>query len=200
MKPTLLCEGMVVATLVTPLGSGSVSQQVDGLEVLAGEGVRGDGHTGPTRLSDVRETVLKEIEVGKEVPIANTRQFSAISEKDLMAISGEMGVPGVIPYGMLGENLVISGIPNLTSLPPGALLTFSHGRNNRKAVLAVWGENLPCNGPGQNIVQHFSKPGQEPFKPDMSFPKAAIGKRGVVGFVYCSGKIKPGDVVRAWRP
>lgn len=199
MKPTLVCEGVVEATLITPLGSGSVSQQVDGLEVLAGEGVRGDGHTGPTRLSDVRETVLKEIEVGKEVPISNMRQFSAISARDLAAISGEMGVPGMIPYGMLGENLVISGIPNLTSLSPGTLLTFSQGRNNRKAVLAVWGENLPCNGPGQNIVNHFSDPGQEPFRPATSFPRAAIGKRGIVGPVYCSGKIKPGDVVRAWR-
>lgn len=199
MKSDLICEGVVKATLVAPFGGGSTSQEVDELEVLVGEGVRGDRHGG-TRLSDVRETLLKEIGVGKEVPIANVRQFSAISSTDLMTIGGGMDTPEPIPYGMLGENLVISGIPDLTLLPSGTLLSFRANSTNRKAVLAVWGENSPCNEPGKNIVEHFTADGQEPFKPAKLFPPAAIGLRGVVGFVYCSGKIKPGDIVSAWRP
>lgn len=199
MKPTLICEGVVEATLVTPFGSGSVSQEVDELVALVGEGLRGDRHGG-TRLSDVRETVLKEIGVGKEVPIANVRQFTAVSQADLLVIAGSMNTPAPVPHGMLGENLVISGIPNLTQLDPGTQLTFGSKGVDRKAVLAVWGENLPCGGPHKNIVEHFTTDGQEPFKPMKPFQTAAIRRRGVVGFVYCSGKIKPGDIVRAWMP
>lgn len=200
MRLEMLDEvGRVEAVLVTL--SGSCSQRQDQIEVLVDQGVKGDRHAG-TKLSDVREEVLREIGVGKEVPMANVRQFSAISSEDLLRIGERMKTPTDIPFGLCGENLVISGFSWLSQLPCGTLLTFAKEEAgqiiNRKAVLAVWGENNPCRIPNDSIVAHFS--GSEPFTPAKPFASAARGKRGIVGFVYCSGKIKPGDIVSAWRP
>jgi hypothetical protein len=61
----------------------------------------------------------------------------------------------------------------------------------RTAVLAVWGENTPCLAPGEAIqAQYPGTPGLA-----AKFPKSAAGKRGIVGFVYCSGVVHEGDEI-----
>lgn len=166
------------------------------IQVLVGEGVRGDGHTGPWRLSDTREHLLTHIGVGKEVPIAGVRQWSAISVEDLRAVEALMQTPAQIPTGLLGENLVVSGIAGFSDLPPGCLLTFAKSAGTwRKAVLAVWAQNVPCHIPAGNIAKRFGSS----FAPAKPFPIAARGLRGIVGFVYCSGKIAKGDIVEVWQ-
>lgn len=198
MKLEPFATGKVESTLVTPFGSACASRPVDRLRVIAGEGIQGDRHAG-TRLSDARETVLQKIGVGKEVPIANVRQFSAISIEELEAIAKAMGTPGPIPNGTLGENLIVSGIPEFSLLPAGTLLTFAKEGVNRKATLAVWGANPPCGIPHKSILRAFSAESAA-FEPKKAFGSAARGIRGVVGFVYCSGQIKPGDTITAWTP
>ena len=147
-------------------------------------------------MCDVREAVIRAHGIPKGTEIANTREFSAVSSEELDEIASAMGVPE-IPDGALGQNLVLQGVPGLTQLPPGTLLMFKDPKGNpRTAVLAVWGENTPCVIPGQEIQKHY---------PERSglvgmFPKAALKRRGVVGFVYCSGFIQQGDQVVVTTP
>ncbi len=179
----------------------SVATAVPHLLCHVDQGLYGDRHAGP-RLSDVREEVLRDIGVGKEVPIANMRQFSALSVEELIAIWHRMGFTDLTTneYGLLGENLILSGFAGgISQLPPGSLLTFGRKKGNdiqhSKVVLAVWGENNPCVVPHRNIQEHY--PDRQLTQP---FAKAGKDLRGVVGFVYCGGKIKLGDSVTIWIP
>lgn len=188
------------------IGTGNDSHSVsriskDAVVCLVGTGLSGDRHAGSTRLSDVREDVLRVIGVGKEVPIANVRQFSMVSHEELLAIWQAMGTKGELPvYGLLGENIVVCDIGAISKSPPGSLITFSREKGSTKqdskAVLAIWGENNPCKIPHQDINNHYHDDNNH-LKP---FAMAAKDLRGVVGFVYCSGKIKLGDQVSFWHP
>ncbi len=144
------------------------------------EGLAGDQHAGLTRLSDVRVP-----QYPRRTVIRNTRQFSMLSVEELADIALAMKIPEVLPE-WLGANLALRGIPDLTMLPPATRIFFPGD-----AVLVVDAENLPCTGPGKAIQQHY---------PDIprlvqSFPKAAIHKRGVVGWVEREGIIAEGDTV-----
>lgn len=144
------------------------------------EGFEGDLHAGLTRLSDVRVPHYPRGTV-----IRNTRQFSMLSLEELAEIAQAMQIPEVLPE-WVGANLVMQGIPDLTMLPPSTRIFFPG-----EAVLVVDAENMPCTGPGEAIQQHY---------PDMPklvqrFPKAAMHKRGVVGWVEREGYIAEGDTV-----
>lgn len=187
-------SGRVEAVLVTRTGK-KTSQEVGKIQVFANKGVAGDSHYGSTRLSDVRERALKSVGLPKGLEIANARQFSGISKEDLITISEEMGLH-YIPYGLLSENIVLSGIENFTQLPIGTMLLFRKSLTEvRSAVLCVSGENLPCEVPAQNIRNHFR--GKEPL---VGFQKAAYKKRGVVGTVHSSGFIATNDKVAVVLP
>lgn len=184
-------RGRVEAVLSAHQTDSTVSFPAAKIQVICGHGVRHDRHVGP-RLADVRERPLLEFGLPKGVQIANAREFSAVSREDLAEIETGMGLPGPIPFGSLGENLVVSGIPRFTELPTGTLLFFQkEDGTKRTAVLAVWGENMPCTAPGEVIQGHF------PTCPGLAtlFPKAALRRRGVVGFAYSSGFIHAQDVV-----
>jgi len=183
-------RGRVEAVLVAHLFGVSTSSPVRKIQLLRGHGVKGDGHAG-VRLADVRERELLSFGVPKGVEIANMREFSAISVEEMAEVAAAMGVPDIAP-GCLGENLVLSGVPRLTRLPAGTMLFFQkNDQTKRTAVLVVWGENTPCAIPGEAIqVLHPDIPGLAG-----RFPKAALGKRGVVGSVYCSGIVHEGDSV-----
>lgn len=195
-------RGRVEAVLVAAT-NGSVVSRTQGMpshvtvpvpkiQVIRGHGVRGDSHAG-ARLADVREKDLLAFGLHKGTEISNQREFSAVSAEELAQIASTMNIPSGIPMGCLGENLILSGIPRLTELPIGTKLFFRKDEQTiRTAVLIVCGENLPCELPSKAIEIMLSHP-----QPDhaTSFPKAAIGKRGVVGSVYVSGHIHSGDTV-----
>jgi hypothetical protein len=193
--------GRVEAVLVTSAagqvtsetyGSGSLeTAQVEKIRVIVGEGVHGDRHAGQRRFVDVREKELRAFGFWKGIEMANHRQFSAVSLEDLQYVGGTLELPGPIPYGCLGENLVLSGIPSLSLLPSSSLIFFKKGKIPRSAVLAVWEENTPCRGPGQALEKRFPGCGDLA----TAFPKVAVGKRGIVGSVYSSGEIGTGDEV-----
>ncbi len=188
--------GRVEAVLVAATFGDHVSREVGKIRLLKGHGVRGDGHAG-TRLADVRERELLSFGFPKGIEIANYRECSAVSAEELAEIAEAMGVPSV-PFGCLGENLVVSGIPRFSRLPPGTLLLFRKpGGPPRTAAIAVWRENHPCLAPGEAVrARHPHVPGTVA----SLFPKAAAGRRGVVGSVYCSGYVHAGDEVVAKVP
>ena len=182
-----ILKAKVAAVLVSPDSSGvSVAQKK--IQVFVNEGIRGDSHYGSIRLLDVRERSMRSHGLLKGTPIANFRQFSAVSKQELEIVAAHMGLTG-IAYGLLGENIVFDGTYNLTSVPSGTLILFEkEPRDPRSAVLYVHGENTPCEIPAGNIAHRY--PDQAPVEP---FQKAAIHKRGVVGVIYSSGFIHEGD-------
>ncbi|HLX58191.1 MAG TPA: MOSC domain-containing protein [Ktedonobacteraceae bacterium] len=149
------------------------------------EGLVGDQHAGLTRRSDVRVPHYPRGTI-----IRNTRQVSILSEEELAEVAAKLDLPRVLP-AWLGANLALRGIPNLTMLPPSTRIFFPED-----AVLVVDAENMPCVGPGKVIQQH------NPDVPKLAqnFPKAAMHKRGLVGWVERPGYINEGDSVRVMLP
>ncbi|MDP2651170.1 MAG: hypothetical protein Q8O98_01115, partial [bacterium] len=163
---------------------------------VVGHGIKGDKHAG-VREMDARERELRLFGFREGHDIANLREFSSVSVEELETIGENLALPAAIPFGCLTENLVIRGIPNLSQLPRGTLLFFRRDTQRvRTAVLSVWNENGPCGGPGEVLQERFP---DQPNLPSL-FQNAAKGLRGVVGFVYVTGYIKPGDEVIAMIP
>jgi hypothetical protein len=187
--------GRVEAVLVGQMSGTHLTTRVKKLAVLRGYGIRSDMHAG-ARLADSREKALLEFGLPKDTEIANHRQFSAISTEDVLEITRRMGLPNPIPVGCFGENLIISGLERLSSLPSGTLLLFKKGEEVRTAVLAVWAYNPPCNITGIEVLRAYDMK-EAPAQP---FREAAKGLRGIVGTVYCSGVIREGDTVVARSP
>ncbi len=84
--------------------------------------------------------------------------------------------------------MLVSGIPDLTLLPPGTRLQFPSG-----AMLVADAENHPCRYPAEIIQRHHPEAA-------MGFVKAAMHKRGVVGWVEAEGVIRTGDRITVWIP
>ncbi len=149
------------------------------------EGFAGDRHAGLTRLSDGRTPYY-----ARGTEIRNSRQVSIVSAEELAEVAAAMGLDSVQPE-WLGANLLLAGIPNLTRLAPGVRMVFAGG-----VVLAVEGENLPCESPGKVIqAVHPATPGLVPL-----FVRAARGRRGIVAWVEKPGRIRSGDEVRLLVP
>ena len=90
-----------------------------------------------------------------------------------------MGIPAVKPE-WVGANMVVRGIPDLTLLPPSTRLQFPSG-----AMIVVDAENHPCRYPADIIAGHHPEAA-------MGFVKAAMHKRGVVGWVEAEGVVRTG--------
>ena len=146
-------------------------------------GIKGDGHGGLTRPSCSR--VLAQYERGTE--IRNTRQLSILSLEELAQIASSMEIDRLAPE-WVSANLVLSGIPHLTQLPPSSRLIFSSG-----VTITVDMENGPCRFPGDVIEKYH--PGKGKF-----FATKARGRRGVTGWVEREGSIKVGDTARLHIP
>lgn len=149
------------------------------------EGFVGDQHAGLTRFSDVRVPHYPRGTV-----IRNTRQVSMLSLEEMADIAAALQLPEVLPE-WLGGNLAFRNIPFLSMLPLSTRIFFPDD-----AVLVVDAENLPCTGPGKVIQHHF------PSIPKLvqAFPKAAMHKRGLVGWVERVGYINEGDTVSVQLP
>ncbi len=146
-------------------------------------GAIGDRHHGLTMRSTVRETRVHP----KGTEIRNNRQLSLIDEGELAAIAVALGVERV-EGSWVGANITTVGLPDLTALPELTRLVFSGG-----AVVALNGENLPCTTAGGEVARHA---GTRP----SDFPKAAIGRRGVTGWVERPAPIRPGETITVVVP
>ena len=146
-------------------------------------GFPGDSHSGLTRAACSRFPYLYK----EGVEIRNTRQLSIVSTEELAEIAAGMGVEALQP-GWLGANIELSGIPQLTLLPPSTRLVFAS-----KATLVVDLENRPCVYPAQVIDSHYPNKGRK-------FVRQAMHKRGVCGWMEREGSIACGDTVEVYFP
>ncbi len=175
--------GRVELLLANPDRDGGLEKQGVAEARLLFSGMEGDCHGGITRKSDSR--MLKQYKRNTEV--RNSRQLSILSAEELAAVAGIMGIPDVKPE-WVGANMLLSGIPELTMLPPSARLQFPSG-----AMIVVDAENHPCRYPADIIARHH--PEQK-----KGFVAAAMHKRGVVGWVEAEGVVRTGDAVTVWVP
>jgi hypothetical protein len=163
-------------------GTGLEKGGVNRLE-LTYAGITGDFHAGLTRKSDSRTLQLYK----RGLDIRNTRQLSLVSDVELAGIAARMGIPA-IDAKWLGANVLVTGIPDLTLLPPSTRLQLPSG-----ATLVVDLENVPCRQVAQVIERHH--PG-----PKLGFVAAARNKRGVTAWVEREGAIGLGDDIAVLTP
>jgi MOSC domain len=149
------------------------------------EGFEGDRHAGFTRQADNRTPFYPRGTV-----IGNSRQVSIVSVEELAEMAAALGVPR-IEAAWLGANLVIEGVPRLSKLPAMLRLFFSE-----EATLQVTAENHPCVFPGKAIQRRYP----EITGLAITFPKRALGLRGLVAWVERPGMISTGDTVRIEDP
>ncbi|WP_348645530.1 MOSC domain-containing protein [Jannaschia sp. S6380] len=138
-------------------------------------GPEGETHGGLTRPSCSR--VLSQHRRGTE--IRNTRQLSVVSAEELALIAASMRLSTLDP-SWLGATLVLSGIPDLSHLPPSSRLQAEDG-----ATIVVDMANRPCNLPAA-VIAEASPQAARRFKP------AAKGRRGVTAWVERPGRLKLG--------
>jgi hypothetical protein len=175
--------GRVEACFSSPKRETGLEKPQQDQLIITFDGIDGDCHASRNRLSDSR--MLKQYQRGTSV--ANSRQLSLVSVEELADIAKALDIPKVEPE-WLGTNLVTSGIPDLTLLPPSTRMMFSSG-----ATLIVDLENAPCRYPADIIEQHHPGHG-------LAFPQRAKHKRGVVARVEREGMIKPGDSITLFIP
>ena len=150
---------------------------------LVFEGIAGDSHGGLTRPSCVRVEDIHPL----GTPIRNTRQASVLSAEELGLIATDMGVDELSP-ALLGANILTSGIPNLTLVPPASRLQFSSG-----ATLVVDLENHPCNLPAREIEKEMPGFGR-------AFKMAAMRRRGITAWVEREGVVRRNDRISLFVP
>jgi hypothetical protein len=167
---------VVVGLHVWP-AEAAVPVAVDPL-VLDWGGPVGDRHHGLTMRSDVRQK--SHYERGTE--IRNPRQVSIVERSELDDVAEALGVTGLAP-GLIADNIYLSGAADLTTLPRMTRLVFAGG-----AVLMLGGENDPCTIAGAMVEAVHGTPATR-------FPKAAIHKRGVTGWVEHPGEVRVGESV-----
>jgi MOSC domain-containing protein YiiM len=146
-------------------------------------GFDGESHSGLVRASCVR--VRGQYAEGTE--IRNTRQISIVSAEELALIAESMGIDTLQPE-WVGANLLVSGIPNFSKIPPSTRMIFASG-----ASLVVDLENSPCKYPGDIIERHHPGKGE-------LFTKASYGRRGVTAWVEREGRITTGEEIKLHIP
>jgi MOSC domain-containing protein YiiM len=147
-------------------------------------GIAGDRHAGATRRADARTPWHS-----RGTPIANTRHLSFVSVEECAEVAALLGIPAVDP-ALLGANLLLEGFPELSFLPPATRLQFPSG-----ATIFVTEQNAPCVHPARKLAEAHGEP-----RLAALFPRAAIGRRGLVGLVEREGEVCTGDAVRLIAP
>ncbi len=172
--------GKVLTVLVAKDPNSMKSTPIETVEVTF-EGFQGDKHSGWTKLSDGRTNFYP-----RGTTIRNNRQISLISKEETDLIASTLGIDQILPEWM-GANLLISDIPEFSSLEPNSRLFFSSG-----VVLLITAENHPCMTLSKEIASNF------PDRPELVGKIVAASKnlRGLVAVVELPGYIKKGDDVR----
>jgi len=147
------------------------------IRLLAGLGVEGDAHMGPT--------VKHRSRVAKDPTVPNLRQVHLIHAElhDELEVAGFRLAPGV-----MGENVTTRGI-DLLGLPTGARL-----RLGAQAVVKITGLRNPCHQ--LNKLQ----PGLMAATLDRDADGNLVRKAGVMGVVLAGGEVKPGDRIEVELP
>lgn len=143
----------------------------------------GDRHHGETMAAGVRQRRV----FAPGTRVRNHRQVSLVDVAELAEIANALGIARIAP-GVLADNVCLAGIDRLTALPRMTRLQFDGG-----ATITLGGENLPCTITGALVEAAYGVPAH-------AFPKAAIGLRGVTGWVERPGTVRVGDNARLIAP
>ena len=171
----------VIATHVWPKDA-TDPISVDVLELDWG-GPVDDRHHGELMASDTRQSRV----FTKGTTIRNHRQVSIVDAGELSQIADALGIPRIDP-GVIADNICTEGIDALTSLPRMTRMVFPSG-----AVIMLGGPNAPCTIAGAMVERSYGS------RPE-AFPKAAIGLRGVTGWIEHPGTVRPGDAITLLPP
>jgi len=171
-----------------------VTEAVEEL-VLTTEGIVGDRHYGYLRDSDTRVKHLYK----KGIPVRNNRQWLGISSSEIWQMAKTLSTPDLTPE-LLGVNLLIDGVGDLSELPPLTHLIFSpfnifEAGRDEDVVLVSYCQALPCTVAGKALAKPFNDASLE-----TRFPKAALGYRGLLGWVQKGGTVRPGYTVHVMFP
>jgi MOSC domain-containing protein YiiM len=142
------------------------------IELVAGQGVRGDGHSGAT--------VQHRSRVARDPSQPNLRQVHLLHQELLDELAAQ-GL-GVAP-GQMGENLTTHGL-DLLGLSAGTRL-----RLGATAVVEITGLRNPCAQ-----IEHF-KPGLLAAVLGRAADGTLVRKAGVMGIVCTGGWVGPGDEI-----
>lgn len=144
-------------------------------------------------VGDAHRSYVREAWTGDKQPKGtkrrNERQWSAVSTEELSEIENAMGLDEPLGAAVLGANLCLEGVSELSRLPKGTLLKFPSG-----AELVVEEYNPPCHDMGKQLAGRYTTRSGEPLA-STEFSKAAKLLRGVVGTVEVAGLISAGDEV-----
>jgi hypothetical protein len=176
-------SGKVEQLMSRPSRDTGFEKAPTGSLTLTLQGPADDCHTGETRLADSRTLPLYK----RDTVIRNVRQLTLLSVEELEETAERIGIPAIDP-GWFGANIVVSGIPDFTLLPPSTRLQFPSG-----ATIVVDMENYPCSQIAKVVERHH--PGTQ-FK----VVDAAMHKRGVTAWVEREGEIKTGDAIKIICP
>jgi MOSC domain-containing protein YiiM len=143
------------------------------------DGIVGDCHASRVRQSDSR--MLKQYQRGTAV--INNRQVSVVSQEELADIAQSLEISSLIPE-WLGANVMVSGMPDLTLLPPVTRMMFSSG-----ATLIL--ENASCRYPAELIERYFPGHG-------LAFP--ALAQHNAGSLCRREGEIAVGDEIVLFSP
>ncbi len=153
----------------------------------------GDDHHGHTRVLGKHDgDYLKSSELTGADEVFNWRSWTGLSNEEVTETEKALDYP--IPLGTVFENIRISGIPNFSKLPPTTRLVFPR-RFTNQAILTVWEENGPCRTAGERVAALYNEP-----RLVAKYVKAALNRRGVMGFVLSPGQVCVGDEVRVYAP
>lgn len=169
-------NGSVVAVAASPTHSFTKPVQTS-IRLIAGLGVEGDAHAGPT--------VMHRHARAKNPEKPNLRQVHLIAQETLK----ELGAQGFDVYpGAIGENITTQGIA-LLDLPAGTRL-----RIGDEAVVEITGLRSPCK-----LIEGFQE-GLMYALLDKTPDGRVIRKAGVMGIVIEGGVIRAGDGIAVELP
>ena len=153
-------EGQLEGVYTAP-PSTLVSTAAATLDLVYG-GIAGDRHSGLFRKSGAREPWYP-----RGTPMRNERQLSILSLEELAEVAAALAIP-LLPPEWIGGNLLLSGVPEFSRLPPRSILMFPSG-----AAIRIDGDNGPCRNSGRAIAAHVAD------RPDLEFGfvKAALRVR-----------------------
>jgi len=169
-------DGTVVAVSASPAHTFSKPNST-GIRLIAGVGVEGDVHAGPT--------VRHRSRAARNPAEPNLRQVHLI-HAELHAELAEAGF--TVAPGAMGENITTSGV-NLLGLPVGTRLAIGEG-----AVVELTGLRDPCS------QLDGLQPGLMQAVLDRDAAGNLVRKAGVMAIVVDGGDVRPGDPVRVQLP
>lgn len=166
------------------------------------KGIRGDKYEG-LRVLDAREVLPLSLSMSKGQMIRNDRQVTILSLEELgycCELLGVLNHPKTppkknIPPELLGGNIIISGIEELSKLHYGSRFIFFRGPKTRNVILDATGENHACAHPSKQLDIYYNEGVTEAPIDFSKFPGIANDNhlRGITASIFSTGKISTGD-------